>query len=202
MIKKLANSMVCFYVKNNYISENETSSYVYGFEILLSTLLNTLLVLVAALFMHSFIEAIFYMAAFISLRTSGGGYHAKSHRACILTFTVMFIVFCLTINILDGKIPAMYSLFCSMVSAIIIWSVAPVEAPNKPLSSAKRKRYRSISLVVGCVFMVLALVTYLTSVIPEITVYIFSGELAAALTMVAGAITTTRKEDDYESADP
>jgi len=106
MIKKLANGMVCFYANNHYISKNDTNSYVYGFEILLSTTINVILVLVIASFMHSFFEAIFYLAAFISIRNSSGGFHAKNHESCILTFTTLFVVFCLMINIFNDHIPA------------------------------------------------------------------------------------------------
>ena len=76
MIKKLANSMAYFYANNQYIPMSEINSYVYGFEILLSTVINIALVLIIASFLHLFIEAILFMGAFILIRNVGGGYHA------------------------------------------------------------------------------------------------------------------------------
>ena len=196
MIKKLANSMASYYAYNQYIPMGEINSYVYGFEILLSTVINIALVLIIASFFHSLFESVYFMGTFILIRNAGGGYHAKSHIACILTFTTIFTVFCLMFNILSNYIPHMYNIACSISSIIIIWYIAPVEAPNKPLSTSKRKRYKKISVMYAFGFLILALITNMINILPNKLIYVFSGEFAASFTLIVGAI--KRKEVVYE----
>ena len=82
-----------------------------------------------------------------------------------------------------------YSVFCAIVSGMIIWRVAPVEAPNKPMSPSKRERYQAISLAVGSCFIVLVFVAFQVRIVPVgLAAFLFSGELAAAISLVAGAI--------------
>ena len=191
MIKRIADSMVAFYAKNDYIAMHMRSSYAYGFEILLSTLMNVLAVLFVAFFFHSIIGAVFYMGSFILTRTVCGGYHAKSHLACILLFTMIFVVFCFVIRMMDDRIVSLYNLVTSIVSGIVIWCVAPVEASNKPLSKGKRIKFRRLSLGVGVAYVAIAVLLYFDLLIAlpsRVTVFAFSGELAASVTMVLGAV--------------
>ena len=80
----------------------------------------------------------------------------------------------------------MYNIACSITSLIIICFVAPVEAPNKPLSSIKRIQYKKISVAIAFMFLSFAIMTIYTHILPNITIYAFTGELAAVLTMIAG----------------
>ena len=199
MIEKLANGMTLFYIKNNYISRMDINSYKYGFEILLSTVCNIVLAAAISILFKSLFEALFYLAAFISVRIVGGGYHAKTHKSCIFIFSSAFFSACLIIKLMVDSIIPLFNIFCAILSSLVIWKVAPVEAPNKPLSGTKRKRYEAISLVLGCLFIVLALISYLTILIPNsITVHLFLGELTAAFSMIAGS--RKRKEEEHENA--
>ena len=189
MIKKLAKNIARFFVTKEYINPFEINSYQYGFEILLSTLFSIIPVLVLSLFFHSLLGALLYLASFILMRTTCGGYHAKKQSTCMLIFLSIFVIFSIGIRFLSNNIIAIYNMICTIISSLIIWKVAPVEASNKPLSYKTRRRNEKLCLAVGCIFMALSLTLYITITTPIIeTAYLFSGELAAALSMIAGSI--------------
>lgn len=199
MIEKLAMNMACFYVGNNYIPSSSLKAYKYGFEVLLSTVCNIGLVLGISIITRSFSGAICYMAAFVLMRRVGGGYHAKNHGACISLFAASFVFFSLVIKHLDSSLTDLFNLTCGAVCLVVLWRVAPVAAPNKPLSPKKKKRYEIISLAAGSGFLAVAIATYLIDRIPDgLVVYLFAGELAAILSMVAAAIKGKGKRNNEE----
>ena len=198
MIDKLATNITCFYLKKDVIPQKEFDSYKYGFEILLSTVINIAIVLGVSVLISSPLEGILFMAAFIVTRSVGGGYHANSHRACIIIFTSVFILFCIFLRILDKEMVVIYCLLSSFISAITIAKIAPVEAINKPLSIRKRKKMESMSLIVASSFMIISLGLYYFSRIPgDMIACLLSGELAAAISMAVGAI-INKKEGEHE----
>ena len=200
MIEKLASNITYFYLYNHIIPTDEYEAYQYGFEILLSTLVNIIAVIIISVFFKSTPGAVVYMSAFIIMRSAGGGYHADNHMTCILSFSCIFTLFCCLNQSMTNNLIALYNPICTTASAIIIWIYAPVEAPNKPLSETKLERYRFISLSVGCGFMIMELIDYFTMWIPAtLSIYLFSGQLAAALSITAGAIKNERR-DQVEKA--
>jgi len=187
MIGKIAGNMASFYARNDLISGDEIESYKYGFEILLSTICNILLVMAIAAVVGAVPGALCYMAAFALLRCVAGGYHAPSHAVCILEYAAGFAIFAAVAFFLPPLYSALYALVCSIASAAVILKWAPVEAPNKPLSTRKRLRLERLSLFVGAVFTLFAMTISLAGLHSGLYIYVFSGELAAALSVAAGS---------------
>lgn len=90
MIQRAAASLAKLWAKNGVIPANEMDAYQYGLELLLSTTANiAVMVILSAAAGHPWFF-IPYLAAFIPLRLSGGGYHAKHHLSCILFNAVAY----------------------------------------------------------------------------------------------------------------
>ena len=73
-------------------------------------------------------------------------------------------------------------------SAAIIWKCAPAEPANKPMSEKKRKRFEKFSIAVASAFLLLSIIIFLTGASKGLYIFLFSGELAAALSVAAGSI--------------
>lgn len=117
----------------------------YGTELIVASIIGILMIQVVSLILHIPVAWFFFLAGFVPLRLTAGGYHASTHFRCYAFFTSMF-AFCLVIETkLSGTLqPVLVSLF----SSGLILSMSPIEAVNKPLKAQQRKRNRRYSFVI------------------------------------------------------
>ncbi|MDE5937245.1 MAG: accessory gene regulator B family protein, partial [Ruminococcus sp.] len=77
--------------------------YAYGMELLISDVLNNIFILMIALISHTLPAVIVFVAVFMSLRQSAGGYHANNHFSCMVTLVIVMLIFSYGIcNMPDG----------------------------------------------------------------------------------------------------
>ena len=91
MIHKLAAGMASIFVSYGESSEENMDIYTYACEAIIATLFNVLVCMVIGVAFGRLSESITFMVVFVSLRRYVGGYHAKTHFRCILTFSIILI---------------------------------------------------------------------------------------------------------------
>ena len=92
MIKKAAAGYAGWLCANGIVAPEKNKIYAYGMELVLSGLVNVLSVLLISILLFHPVDGPLFLAAFIPLRTTAGGYHANSHLSCNLVFLGTFIV--------------------------------------------------------------------------------------------------------------
>lgn len=93
------------------------------------------------------LEGIIYLIFYCSLRTYAGGYHAKSHKSCILTFlgTYSLVTVILRFYMYDFKIVNFLVLFfCNLV--VILFDT--VDTIINPFSDSRKKKMHRISIFI------------------------------------------------------
>lgn len=121
--------------------------YAYGLELLYSSLAGVVtLIIISAVYGKPFLWMP-YLAGFIPLRLSGGGYHAKTHFRCIFTFSLLYFLVLLVVILY--AIPAIICLITCLANLAIILLFSPVAAPNKPLKESQGRTNRRNSLILG-----------------------------------------------------
>ena len=189
--KKIANR----FARDGFIMEGKEPVYAYGFELLLGTCLNIALVLaISAAFQHVY-AGFCFLLAFIPIRSTAGGYHANSHFSCCLVFAVAYIIVLTAISLMTEQ-TAMYAcLVLVVISSIIVFCYAPVEARNKPLSQRVRKSNRNRSVVLACLNLALVLVMICLPVRNKwVFGSYFQGVATAAISMLAAQLFGEREE--------
>ena len=191
MISKFALVLAGHFADRDIYKREEISIYKYGFELLLSTILNMAGILLISVFMDTVVGAVFFCAAFIPLRLSAGGYHAKHHWSCIVGFNIIFLAFAALHHYMSAGHILPYLLVSVLISSLLIWSLAPVEAVNKPLKDEQRKRQRQRSIIIACVNLAITLLFFtgqsINKFLPLFAFY-NSGALAASLSLLAAEI--------------
>ena len=87
--------------------KNLTDVYRYGLEILLSSTLTSLSIIILSLFLNSFGYALLYFLITIPLRMAAGGYHANTHKKCFLLSNCTYIILSLVHSLLlHCKLPS------------------------------------------------------------------------------------------------
>lgn len=118
--------------------KSQEKIYIYGFELLLSSVIGIMVLMMISITRGTAFAWLSYLLGFIPVRITGGGYHAKTHFTCILSFSLLFLIFLLSSSFID--IQSITYIFLSLTTLIISLAVAPVEAINKPLSNERRSK--------------------------------------------------------------
>lgn len=119
----------------------------YGLEIFFSTIISVCMVLFISIICAKPLEGIIYLIFYCSLRTYAGGYHAKSHKSCILTFlgTYSLVTVILRFYMYDFKIVNFLVLFfCNLV--VILFDT--VDTIINPFSDSRKKKMHRISIFI------------------------------------------------------
>ena len=162
---RLANRLLT----KGIISEDYFDIYVYGFELLISSILSTSIILLIGIILGKILQTIAFLITFSLLRSFTGGYHANSYWFCSVVTLSIFgsaLLFSELVNI---------NLFAYMILAVIGFTLllifAPIENPNKNLTLIQKRKFKIISLIV---FVVLVLIgIFLRSVVDQVSNVIF-----------------------------
>lgn len=155
MLHKTASSLARNLLRHQVIQEDSLDVYVYGFELLLSFLFSTSLIIISGLIMHKVLETIAFLVVFIFLRSYSGGYHASKYYVCtIVTLcvyaSVMALSSFLSINFLAFAVLSVLGLI-----SLTIW--APIENPNKEITPKRKRIYKGVSIVLFMFFVSLGI---------------------------------------------
>ena len=185
MISKLAKNIAHFFVIQNITEESKEVIYAYGMELLISDVLNTIIVLLIALISHTLPAVVIFIAVFMGLRQFVGGYHANSHLSCMFTLVIVMLVFSYVICNVSEQIAPIFSIGFITIALPVIFCIAPVPHPNKPMSEEKRIKLRERSIILA-VALSAAVIALLVLQYQKISLYVSSGILLSAIMALLG----------------
>ena len=137
---KFAEKVTTELVKSQKIKLEDQELYRYGIEQGILILLNVLTALAIGLIFHCLFYVVIFSVAFVPLRSYAGGFHAKTKVRCFLSSTVTIIVSMVCIQ--QIRWTETENILITVISAVVIWIMAPVENGNKRLDSVEYRVYR------------------------------------------------------------
>ena len=145
MFSAIVNKMVDQWTDSKIISETDRDVYVYGLDLVLSSVLNLLTMIATAALCRKLPETLILMAVVVPLQAFGGGYHADTHLRC---FLIMFIGWWCVMPLMALITPVIATvMICASLAVIFIF--APVPHVNVPLSEKRRQKMRRIARMLG-----------------------------------------------------
>ncbi len=187
MIVRLSKKMAAYFAINGIIKSEDIEVYEYGLQILLSTVCNGIIALMLALITGTFWQCVCYLAVFILLRKSAGGFHAKTHLGCCCILVAVLGIFILFIRCAPVNTYAIISVIAVVFSTIMIARYAPLEHKNKPIHDKDRKRLRRNSIIYTFVISVIIFLLGMTKQ-EEIMVCLSLGMLTATASMLVAVV--------------
>lgn len=151
MLHKTADNLARSLLKHRVIQEDSFDVYVYGFELLLSSLFSTCLIIVSGLIIHKILETIAFLVVFIVLRSYSGGYHASKYFVCTIVTLCVYASVMAASSLLAVNYLAFVILCILGIVPLSIW--APIENPNKEISQKRKRIYKVISIVLFLSFV-------------------------------------------------
>lgn len=159
MLTKLSQIIVDFFVKEDVVSEEQREIYQYGIELSVSTLMGLFIVLAIGVLSRRFTESVIFYIVFCLTRAFCGGFHAHSHLLCKVTF-ICVLILVLVMDLVLDNIEMYYWFVLYLYSLTIVCAFAPVENPNKRLTSYDKKRCKIISIIFMVVWLVAMILFY------------------------------------------
>lgn len=144
--------------KELQLDENKKAVVNYGIFAIMHTALSVGFVIVFGALFNVLIEALIITLTISILRKSAGGAHASSPGICAFVGTVLSVGMAIVIkNInLNVNVIIVISTLIFIWSFIIVYKLAPVDSPTKPIrTEAKRKRLKKSSILILSVYLVI-----------------------------------------------
>lgn len=126
-------------VKYQIIPEQEQDIYIYGFELLFTTLLSTVSILILSALLNQLLAGMIFIGVFFTMRMFAGGYHAETHWGCFLITNGAYLAY----TALAWALERIHNAYCILMLCAALWYLwthAPVTHPNQPLTE---KKYRN-----------------------------------------------------------
>ena len=187
MIARLSKRMASFFVRNEVIKSEDEEVYEYGLQLLLSTIINGMIALILAIFTGTIFQCICYLAVFVLLRKSAGGFHAKTHFGCCCILVVVLSLFIMFIKIVPNEAYGIVAAITVSFSVVIILIFAPLEHKNKPISDRDRSKLRKNSVIYAVLLTILILVLFIVK-LKIIMICIALGMFTSSSSMLVAVI--------------
>lgn len=132
----------------NLITNSQLAICNYGIEVLISSIINILTILLCSLFFNTVWHGIIFLIVFVPLRTTLGGYHAKTRIKCFLISMLLYGAissFQLILNLfLHGL--AIWILLL-LITTTYILLCKPIENIHHPIKQSIKSKNKTFSLV-------------------------------------------------------
>lgn len=191
MITSLAQHIAGFLLKKEVIDGKKLDIYIYGFEIMISSILNILIALLIGLAFSQLIECVVFLVVFIYMRKYCGGYHAETYLKCNFAFTLNLLAL-ISIIKLSINFPIYIIIGINICCIVIIAIFAPIANVYKPIIIEDRKKHKITAIILGLVFSSISMMLYFIN--QHYCIVIDTALLSVALSIVIEKI---RKGSGY-----
>lgn len=188
LAKKTAQKLIAF----GATSQANYQIIRFGLELMISSLIGILIVAVISTLCGFPFLWILFLTAFIPLRTTAGGYHASTRTRCNIVFAVIYLS-CVTVCMFVVLSTISYVII-SMISAVVVYLFSPVEAINKPLNAARKRKNRMRSIVIALFNLLIAIILLIIHYNNLLLQMYYLGVFCATLSQLI-VIVKNRKED-------
>jgi accessory gene regulator B len=157
MINRISKKIAFFLLNKKVIEQEELEIYIYGYEVLISSLIDFSIVLLFAAIFNKVVLMTIFFVMFVSIRIYTGGYHAETFFKCKIVFVMICLLLIIT-SYVDVLLIPMIIIMIFFNTTVFIF--APVENINKPLFICEKNKYRRISIVLSLIWTTIAVITY------------------------------------------
>lgn len=181
MIEKIENIVISKLIYYHLVKQEEIEIYKFGLECYILKILHYTTYCLVALICGRLYEFLIFIVSYIMLRKYAGGFHANTRAGCLLISNVAL----LGILIIGERIQNSVFLFLiSILSVVVIILFAPVDNPNRILSSQEREKFKRCTIFICLFELTLAFIGYRLVYLK----WIHFGIITGALMIICGKI--------------
>ena len=194
MYKRIARTITSAFVNNGTISEDKSNIYAYGFEVLISTIAYTTILIGIAAITKTLLESFLFWLGFFIVRTIAGGYHAETYITCHILFLCSHLSFIAFLKLVPSVSHEFFIIAFAGISSIVLFLIAPVDHPNKRFTINEYKRYKKCSFTYAILFVTITTVMLVYRVIDlSLLLSFVIGTLIATLSVISAKIVNKKE---------
>lgn len=129
-----------------YVNESNDEIIAYGLQRIRDFLIDIMGVIICGIIMRNLLASMVFEVFYIPLRVYAGGYHASNEKKCAYLSWGSIVLSLAVISYLP--IPMRIQHLLMVLSAIIIFFLAPLESANKPLMVKEKEVFRRRSIMI------------------------------------------------------
>ena len=186
MYKKLSIQITRKLIDSKIISIDDAEIYHYSFEVMISTFISLLVIIVWAIIFKQVHNALYFLAGFFICRTISGGYHADTHKTCFTLTQLIFVSFLCFVTFVDVSNIKLILCIVMIFSNLIILFIAPIDNKNKKFSEKEYQRYKKKSKMFVLISSVMLPFLCLNSFIAEKSLYFCLGVFSVSIMLIFG----------------
>ena len=117
--------------------------YIYGFELLVSSVIETISLLLIGLLTGKFVETVIFIISFSSIRVFSGGYHANSYLKCFIVTIAYYLLVLFSADIMlafPNRTIILIAIITLLLSFILFILMSPVKSKWKSILNYFGKR--------------------------------------------------------------
>ncbi|MCM1508374.1 MAG: accessory gene regulator B family protein [Ruminococcus flavefaciens] len=193
MLHKISRIITNFLISKEIIGKDEAEIYTYGYETLLSGIIDLFITIVLGFVFKRLFASIVYFVMFVTVRMYTGGYHADSYLKCKILFIIITIS---VLGISYIEFPLYGYVLILLLFLLTAYFLCPIENPNKPIRKTEKQKYRIIGLIYSAFWSIAAIITYFNAT--RISAVIVNNAFVITLLMIYGAYGKEEKDDEKE----
>lgn len=181
MIRLLSSKLADLLVRNKIVAIEDRDVFIYGYEILISSVIGAFSVLLLGVFLNTFVESLLFLIIFVTIRQCTGGYHANSYMKCIVSFVAIYVCVIIVLNFVLPYYSLLIWAIISVVCMSVILDLAPIENPQKPLTVEIKVRNRKRAIVLSLIVLAVSALLYI--IVPKISLIMMLTLLSICMLM-------------------
>lgn len=181
MLLRISKRIVSGWSKSEIIMMEYEEAYVYGVQLLLSTLINIFCIALISTAAGCSYAWIPFLLGFVPIRVTAGGYHAKTPLLCSTVFCGTYSIGIVLLEAINDTALMPVCLLNSIAAIVIVYLYSPLPAHNKPLSKMEMEKKRTLSIAIVSVLFLVMVISATLKVGVGVMSYVSLGELAATI---------------------
>lgn len=160
MISRFSNFIARKILSGENLTNDERELYNYGFFMLTSHSLYFVLACLFGILFKCFFKAVVFYIVFQLIRRFAGGYHANTEAKCevLTSLSMLGSVGLIKLSELHNF---NFPLLCTALACgVIIFVLAPLDTPEKPLTENEFSCFRKVSRLLSVLILALIVISY------------------------------------------
>ena len=193
MITRISKNITSFFILRGIIIEDDREVYVYSFEVLLSTFVSFVPLVVLAFVSGTTYYTTLYLMGFVPLRQVAGGYHAKSYFRCFVTLMFAYVLYLILVLFLPDIYLMLAIILSALLSVLLVLLLAPSESSNKPFSRNEAIHYKKRGRIAITAYFILAGLLIACVSDMRLALSLTLGNLTVAMSLLANFVLNSNK---------
>ena len=155
MFSFLSQRVVEYALKRNAIKSEDKELYLFAYQLLIANIITVISLLIISLIFGYVVETLIFIVFLFPLRIYAGGFHQRTQELCYISTVVAYTIVLTFVKFATSLLSPLVCILAFLSSSGIIILLAPLEDPNKPLSTEECRKYKITTLITLTIELVL-----------------------------------------------